>query len=58
MTESLPDKAILEELEQLQVHHLRVIAAAAMLEQARLIEEEAAAHPDPAGPEDTGRSFR
>lgn len=58
MTESLPDKAILEELEQLQVHHLRVIAAAAMLEQARLIEEEAAAHPDPAGPEDLQKFLR
>lgn len=49
---AMKQNPLAEELEELQIHNLRVIAKAAMLEQARLIEEEAEAHPTLTSEED------
>ena len=42
------DRILAEELEELQFHNMQIIAEAAILEEARLMEEDVSAHPDPA----------
>lgn len=46
------DNHLVDELEELQIHNMQIIAEAAIFEQARLIEEEVNAHPSPASHED------
>ena len=46
------DRILAEELEELQFHNMQIIAEAAILEEARLMEEDVSAHPNPAGEKD------
>lgn len=46
------DRILAEELEELQFHNMQIIAEAAILEEARLMEEDVSAHPDPASEKD------
>ena len=53
MTEPMSvDRILAEELEELQFHNMQIIAKAAILEEARLMEEDVSAHPDPASEKD------